>query len=417
MFGCDIPWVIMSNNNTERKERARKLSAVFILAWLSPFLTLPLSNRFASKYIGKLTNNFWSNNHKVIHISNEFLTDTAKMMPELENLSKKTSQGPLELLYNKINKKSKYKQELNLYELLKNCNGDKELLRQRIIKAKNAVFFSDCIFSFSSIGLFPFINNEITKKKTGQQGFSAEMKMADKSVVEKRAANYEKSKKNKILAYMGIMTAATLGMSLTGFATLNSKSSNKFIETLKRNANKFDYGKGIYMSRLPLLIGSIMSQIGNVLAARNNTERKDCFIRYSFGDAVFFGGDLLLASLLYNLSDKVLKTKLTNNKPKDKSLLRKIFPKVKSIKKVLEEVESGKIKHKNKVIASSIFWGNLSIIAVSLGFIIPALVNRMIRKDVQKDVKKGADINTATPSKRLTIDEFLVSAIKLSKQS
>lgn len=54
---------------------------------------------------------------------------------------------------------------------------------------------------------------------------------------------------------------------------------------------------------------------------------------------------------------------------------------------------------------------------MSLGFIIPALVNRMIRKDVQKDVKKGADINTATPSKRLTIDEFLVSAIKLSKQS
>lgn len=405
LVGCDIPWVLMANNKEEKKEKARKLFTIFAIAWLSPFITLPLSNRFAMKYVGKLTNKFWSNSHKAIHISNQYLKNSDDMMKGLEKLSKKTTSGPLEALYNKISKR-KYKQGIDIDALLKSCGGDKELLRKKLIKSKNAVLFSDCIFSFGTIGAFPFINNEITYKESGQKGFSAEMSMADKKIVEKRAQEYEKSKKYKYAAFGTLVGLTSLGLSLASYGALISKKSGRLISNLKNSSKYFDYNKGIYMSRLPLVIGSIVTQTGYMLASRNSTERKDNFIRYSLSDAVFFGGDLLMASLLYNASDKLLKTKLTNNSENDKSLFRKIFPKVKSIKSVMEEVKSGKIQPKNKVIAASVFWMNLGLIAFSMGYIIPKFVNKMIKKDVQKDVNNNTQAGN-NPFIKTDIQQFL----------
>ena len=86
--GCTIPWILMANNETERKEKARKFLFDYAIAYLSPFVALPLLNRCSTRYIGKITKNFWSNNHKAIHISNEFLKDTETMMSELTKMSK-----------------------------------------------------------------------------------------------------------------------------------------------------------------------------------------------------------------------------------------------------------------------------------------------------------------------------------------
>ena len=399
LFGCDIPWVLMANNKEEKKEKARKLSAVFSIAWLSPFVTLPFSNRFAMKYVGKLTNKFWSNNHKAIHISNEFLKNSDDMMNGLRELAKKTTRGPLETLYNKVTKSS-YKQEIDVDALLKSCGGDKEKLRNKLIKSKNAVLFSDCIFTFGTIGSFVFLNNEITSKESGQKGFSAELSMADKAVIEKRAQEYERNKRIKFAAYGGLVALASFGLSLASYGALISKSGSKFISKLKDRAKNFDYVEGIYMKRLPLVTGSLVSQVGYMLASRNNTEKKDNAIRYGLSDAVFFGGDLALASLLYNASDKLFKTNLTKNQDGKNSLLKK----TKSIKEIINEVEAGKIKPKNKIIASSVFWFNLAVIAVSMGYIIPKFVNRMIKKDVQKDATLGTQ---KFISPKTNLDNFL----------
>ena len=310
LCGCDIPWVIMANNNTERKEKSRKLFSAFTIAWLTPFVTLPFSNRFAMKHIGKLTKNFWSNNHKAIHISNEFLKDTKSMMPELRRMAAKTDKSPIESVFNKFYPKKKYEQKLNLDELLESVNGDEEKLRKKLIRSKNAVFIADCLFTFTAIGAFPFLNNEITKKGSGQSGFSAEMSMADKKIVENRARNYEKTKRRKFLAYMGILTGTTLAMSLCAFASLYSKNGSKLTQKIKSCSKLFDYNKGIYMSRLPLFIGSLVTCLGAVLAARNNTERKDVAARFGIPLTVFYGGDLLLSSLFSNLSDRIFCTKL-----------------------------------------------------------------------------------------------------------
>ena len=387
LCGCDIPWVIMANNNTERKEKSRKLFSGFAIAWLTPFVTLPLSNRFAMKHIGKLTKNFWSNNHKAIHISNEFLKDTKSMMSELQRMANKTDKNPLEAIFGKLNPKKKYEQKLNIDELLKSVGGDEEKLRQKLIRSKNSVFFSDCVFTFTTIGAFPFFNNEITKKDSGQSGFSAEMSMADKEIVEKRAENYERGKSKRFLAYMGILTGATLAMSLGAFASLYSKNGSKFIQNLRNRAKYFDYNKGIYMSRLPLFIGSTLTCIGSVLAARNNTEQKDVALRFGIPLTIFYGGDLLLSSLFTNLSDRLFGTKLRKDDCSNKSAINKIFPKIKSIKQVMEEVEQGKISKTNKRVSAGIFWTNMLILMVSMGYAVPTAINKMIKKDVEKDVQ------------------------------
>ena len=385
-FGCTIPWLIMANNDVERKEKTRRYLLNYVIIWLTPFVTLPLSNRFAMKHIGKLTQKFWSNNHKAMHISNEFLKDTNSMMSELTRMSKDVKKNPIESVYYKLNSKRKYSSKLDIDELLKSCNGDKEKLRQKLIRAKNAVFISDCIFTFGAGATVLFANNEITKKKTGQSGFSAEMSMADKEIVEKRSANYEKSKQKRYLAAMGLTIFTALGMSLASFAPLYSKSPGKLIQKLRNNARLFDYNKGIYMSRLPFFLGNTAFIGVNLLAARNKTEQKDLVIRQSVGDAVFFGGDLLLASLFTNLSDKIFGTKLVKNDG-NSSIWRKIFPKVKPIKQVIDEVEKGQISKSNKRIAAGIFWTNMLILMGAMGYLIPTFINKMIKHDVDKDVQ------------------------------
>ena len=391
-FGCTIPWLIMANNDIERKEKTRRYLINYVLVWLTPFVTLPLSNRFAMKYISKLTKNFWSNSHKAIHISNKYLKDAEPMMKELTEMAKGVNKNPIESLYYMLNPKKQYNSKLDIDALLESCGGDKEKLRQKLIKAKNAVFVSDCIFTFGSGATVLFANNEITKKKTGQTGFSAEMSMADKEIVERRAENYEKNKKKKYLAAMGLTVFTALSMSLAAFATLYSKNPNKIIQNLRNKSRWFDYNEGIYMSRLPFFLGNT-SFIGvNLLAGRNKTERKDLAIRQSIGDAVFFGGDLLLASLFTNLSDRIFGTKLRKNED-NPSFIRKIFPIVKPIKQVMEEVSDGRISAGNKKVAAGIFWTNMVLLMVAMGYAIPTAINKMIRRDVEKDVNAQNKLN------------------------
>ena len=391
-FGCTIPWLILANNDIERKEKTRKYLLNYIIIWLTPFVTLPLSNRFGMRYIGKLTKKFWTNNHKAINISNEFLKDTKSMMTELQKMGEGKNMGknPLESLYYKLYPKKKYNPNLNVDELLRLVNGDKEELRKKLIRSKNAVFISDFLFTFGAGATVLFANNEITKKKTGQSGFSAEMSMADKDIVENRAKNYERTKKKKFLESLGIIASSALAISLAVYASLYSKNSNKLIQKLRNNARLFDYTKGIYMSRLALFLGNIAFIGVNLLGARNSTEQKDLIIRHSVGDAIFFGGDLVLASLFTNLSDRIFKTKL-RKEDGNSSLIRKIFPKVKPISQVLEEVKQGKLSKANKKAAAGIFWTNMLIIMASMGYLIPTLINRMIRHDVEKDVKAGSN--------------------------
>lgn len=82
-----------------------------------------------------------------------------------------------------------------MQKLLEKCNNNPEILRKRLIKSKNWVLFSDLVISVITLGSLGFLNNYLTKKRTGKSGFSAELKMADPKIIEQRADEYEKNKK------------------------------------------------------------------------------------------------------------------------------------------------------------------------------------------------------------------------------
>ena len=122
----DIPFVCLANNNIERKERLRRVSVNYALCFLSPFLTLPLTNRLAMKYVAKLTSKFRAKESSLIEISNKFLKN--------KNLTKEG----IELL-------SKEKQT-DYSKIIEKCGGDYELIRKKLINAKNSVLSFDFLF-------------------------------------------------------------------------------------------------------------------------------------------------------------------------------------------------------------------------------------------------------------------------------
>lgn len=391
LAGCDVPWVIMANNKHERIERARRYVIVFLLAFMSPMALVPVLNRFAMKNIVKLTDKFWSNNHKALHLGNEFLTDVKKMNLGLAELARKTEMGPIEKFFYKVTGRKPAEQKLDLKKLIEKAGGEEEL-RDKLIKGKNWVLFLDFLSSGIPLGIMGFVNNYLTKKKTGQAGFSAELKMADKNIIEKRADSYEKNKYKRYAYFatlaLGVSTLLPLAVSL-GLRGKGGAKLNKFVQ---EHAKLINYKSGIYMSRLAFLALMVINHGGLLIASRNKTEAKDTLIRMGTGDAIFFGGDLLLGSIFANISDRLFNTKL--RKDGQTSFFSKIFPKTKPIKTIIKWADYGIIPAKNKHVAVGLFWFNMAMLSVAMGFGIPTFINRLIKKDVKKDVDK----NTQNPT-------------------
>ncbi len=56
----DISTVCQTNNKFERTERIRRYALLWTLAFLTPFVTLPITNKLAMKHIAKLSRGYFS---------------------------------------------------------------------------------------------------------------------------------------------------------------------------------------------------------------------------------------------------------------------------------------------------------------------------------------------------------------------
>lgn len=168
----DVPFVCLANNKIERKERFRRVATNFALCFLSPFITLPLTNRLAMKHIAKMTPKFMSKEANLIQLSNKYLKNKELTKEGIELLSKE--------------KNTDYS------EIVKKFDGDYEQIRKKLINAKNAVLSFDFLFSTGSVTGMALLNNHLTKKTTTMDGYSAEFELADRETVEKRAKKYKK---------------------------------------------------------------------------------------------------------------------------------------------------------------------------------------------------------------------------------
>ena len=129
------------------------------------------------------------------------------------------------------------------------------------------------------------------------------------------------------------------------------------------------------MKRLPLFLFTSVAQTGICMASRNQTELKNNALIASTAIAVFFGGDIVINSILSKLSDKFLKTEIIDKSAPQKGI-NKLFPKTVPIKN---------LKGKSQKIAAVNFFINLAILAVLYGFGIPNLMNKIVRKDLSKE--------------------------------
>lgn len=200
--------------------------------------------------------------------------------------------------------------------------------------------------------------------------------MADKSVVEKRAESFKKTETLRQAAWVGILSLLTLSPLLLKRG-LTSDKTNSFTKYIKKIAPNFDYTDGIFMKRLPFFMSAIGIYSGIILASRNKTEMKDTTLRSSVSTAGYFGGDILIGSVLGRLSDNFLKTNIMK-KDCEKSFINKLIPPTKSLKE---------LDGKSKSIGAALYWINLAMLSACMGFGIPYLINKMIRKDVNKDLE------------------------------
>lgn len=388
LTGSDIPWVVMANNKEERRERINRASLSVGLIFLSPFVILPFASRFAMNKITKLTPKLYSSNYNAIRLSNKYLVSAEKTKEGLEKLAKeKTLSNELRNLYYKsIKRKPIPEEKIDLPELLKSVNGDYDKLRKKISTAKNLILGIDLLIVSGTFGHIGFFNNKQTEKKTGQIGYSAEIKMAEKEVIEGRAAKYKRNERLRYFGFLTVLAGLSIGLPLAikhGVITKKTSIINNFI---KKHGEKFDYIDVLFMKRLPLFLSFLGAQCGIFMASRNKTERKDNAIRGSNVLAIFFLGDLLLASLLGRASDAIAKTKIIKHDNK-KSWLNKILPPMKEF----EDLKATKCPKTMKN-AKIIFWSNFAFLSLMMGIITPHIINKIIKKDVQQDVDKTSNI-------------------------
>lgn len=363
LTSSDIPWVIMANNKEERRERINRASLSIGMVFVSPLVVLPFINRFAMKNIVKLTPDFLSKQYNAIKLSNKHLTSAEATKKGLQELSEKL--------------------KIDFKPTIDKVGSDYDKLRGKISTAKNIVLGTDLMLISGTFGHIGFYNNWQTKRKTGQNGYSAELKMADKEVIEKRAEKYKRSEKIRYGAFLTALLGLTVAMPIAIKRGISTNKVNKMNNFIKKHGDKFDYKNAIFMSRLPMALSFIAGHFGIFMASRNKTERKDNLIRSSATMSIFFLGDILLASILSRLSDKYLKTDLINHNGENK-FLNKILPHVKK----LDELKAGS-SPKSVKIAKGIFWFNFAVLSILMGFITPYMINKIIKKDVAQDVNKG----------------------------
>jgi len=212
--------------------------------------------------------------------------------------------------------------------------------------------------------------------------------MADKEVIEKRAAEYKKNEKYRYGAFLTALTGLVVGLPMAIKHGITAPKGNKFREFVKDNAGKFDYKNAIFMSRLPMALSFLAAHFGIFMASRNSTERKDNSIRSSATLSIFFLGDILLASILGRASDKYLKTDLIKRDGKNK-ILDKILPPIKDLKEIKTEGSTKQVK-----IAKGIFWTNFAVLSALMGFITPYFINKLIKKEVNQDATEKAAANS-----------------------
>ena len=333
-------------------------------------MLLPFVNKHALK-TNKIVDNLSGEQKKILEVSKKYLTQGTDKMVEV---IKKTAK-------NIFGDENKFNPTLERF-------SDKEELRQKLINAYSEVLFADFLATNVMVASIPWLGNALTKYRTKRSGYSGTYKMADEDFTKKAALEHDKTKKlrQSATAALALLPSLTVPFALKKGMLKGSGSSNKIFKWFNKNASAFDYKNSIYMSRLT---GLIMWLTGDYfpyqLACRDKYEYRDTVIRGTSIGLVFWGGDLFLKNVFSKFSDKVFKTNLMNkkeNRPYRLSELKNA--------ENLDELKNlpANILKKTQKAGIGLYLFNLAIIMGTLGFGLPAGLNKLLRTKVNEDKNK-----------------------------
>lgn len=363
--GFVIPQAIMSNNKDESIERVFKSLLYFIFTFVSPFVLLPLFNKTALRS-SKLIKNFNNEEKRILEMSKAYLTkDAETMIKGIKETAKK--------LFNDENKFN------SIIERHKNP----EDLRRKLINVHSKVLTADFLTTNLMVGAIPWLGNLLTKKRTKRSGYSGTYKMADEEFTRKAAEKHDRTKKLRQTATLALAILPALVFPPLLRKGMLNKNCGKITGWFNKNAEKFDYHEAKSMSVLTALIMWITSDyLPYQLACRDKYEYRDTVIRGTSIGIVFWGGDPLLKRIFGKASDNFLGTKLMNGKKpfRISELKQENIHKFDKLKNITPEVLK---KTRNSAIGLYIL--NLVVVSATLGFALPAALNKLLKRTVTQD--------------------------------
>ncbi len=326
---------------------------------------LPQINKLVLKNAGVIKN-FKDKGVEIVRVSKGDLSENAAKMEKA--IRKRGKELGLEREFNEILKKF----------------PDKEKLRETLINAHKNIFKLDFLTTSVAITSLPWLVNLYTELTTGRKGYSGEFEMADEAYTDKQAKGHEENKDKKLLLSFGLAIAPAL--IIPGYVARAMKQGSEQLGRLsgwiKKNAKNFDYKDGKFMS---LLTYAVMWHTGDLpsylLAARDKHELKYNAVAFPVLGAFFFAGDRILNSVFGRFLDKHKGTSIMNTKGYEKAgFWKKLFMPMKSLKDITSA--------KSLKYAQGMYWGNMALTALLIGTIMPRILNRVLKKNVEAELEQ-----------------------------
>lgn len=400
--GCALPQALMSNNKDEAIERGSLSALYFVLSIGTPFFMLPFFNKkfLASEGIVK---EFKSAEKHIMNVSKHYLTENSSHLVEgikkeglrldalevVKNAKKQKIQLNLEEEIKKLqdgNIKNKHQKAFD--GLLARFKGKEDELLKKLTKVHEKVFKYDFLTTAWMWCAAPYVATGITEKRTNKKGFSAAFGLVDQSKFDEK--KYKADKRKKLLTSALIATIPPLIVPKLLMKSITGKNG-----ALRKHASLFNYTDGMFMSKSIFALMWLLCDYPSALvSARDKLERKDRAIRFGALFVMFFGGDFAINNIAGRMLDKVTGTKIMNRPQKSMELkgaerVKQFFKDFKLLPRNFSDLDklevSPKLINKTRKYGAALYWFSLLSNCGLIGFALPAGLNKMLKKSLQKE--------------------------------
>lgn len=413
--GCAIPQALMSNNKDEAIERGTMSALYFLLSIVAPFFMLPFFNK---KMLSSqnLVKDFKGNEKKIMEVSKKYLTKGSDYLVEgikekgieldAKHLMKQAEKSGQKLTFddalNKIKNEDLKLDNQKDFEKLLERFPNKDELHKKLAKVHENVLKYDFLSTAWMWCAVPYVVTGLTELRTHKKGFSAAFDMTDQTQIDEE--KYKRDKRNKLITSALIATIPPLIVPKLLMKGISGKNNS----ALKKYASEFDYSKGMFMSKsIFAMMWALCDYPSALVASRDKNELKDRAIRLGALFVMFFGGDFAINNVFGRMLDKFAKTKImnTDNISKDAGFFKRFTLLPRNFNKIDNMNIDAKTLKRTKNIGAALYWVSLLSNMALIGFALPAGLNKMLRKNLQKQnviktpeqdekMKNTADIKT-----------------------